>query len=92
MTPIPYFVLHTIRSQTLVSYYDLSILIKTNRQFEIHKMSIATTCAASAGEWSIAAAASVGDSRAGGVTNIKRVVVLTVEKAIQRMQAKKKNN
>ena len=62
-------------------------------------MSIATTCAgdsiiaaASAGDWSIAAATSVGDSRAGGVTNSKRVVVLTVEKAIQRMQAKKKNN
>ena len=57
MTPIPYFVLHTIRSQTLVSYYDLSILIKTNRQFEIHKMNIATTCAGD----SIVAAASAGD-------------------------------
>ena len=45
--------------------------------------------AASSGD-SVVAATSVGDSTTGGGTNNQRVVVPIVEKAIQRVQSKKK--
>ena len=50
----------------------------------------ARVVAASSGD-SVVDATSVGDSTAGGGTNSQHVVVPTVEKAIPRVQSKKKN-